>query len=167
MGIQTGGPWSQLEQQMHINVLELTVSMFAVQAFVKDKRDYHVHSRMDNTSALSYVIRMGGTRSPQLIQVACQMWDWYLQRGMILSASHLLGLSNVIADFKSVHQQHQDVFYSIHTLLGPYRVDLFATWLNNQLADYISWTSDPGDRDGCVPGQQGGHGGLCLPSPSC
>ena len=31
-GVQTGGLWSQEEQLEHINVLELTAGMFAVQA---------------------------------------------------------------------------------------------------------------------------------------
>jgi len=150
-GVRTGGLWSQLEQQKHINVLELTAGMFAVQAFVKDKRDIHVHLRMDNTSALAYVTRMGGTRSPQLIQVACQLWDWCLQRGVTLSASHLPGLSNVVADFESREVRtsaewklHEDVFRFICSTLGACEVDLFATRLNNQLSAYISWTPDPG-----------------------
>ena len=79
------------------------------------------------------------------------MWDWCLQRGITLSASHLPGLNNVVADFESREVRtaaewklHEDVFHSIHHLLGPCKVDLFATRLNNQLADYISWTPDPG-----------------------
>ena len=60
-GVQTGGGlWSREEQEEHINVLELMAGMFAVQAFAKGKQKVHVHLRMDNTSALSYVTRMGG-----------------------------------------------------------------------------------------------------------
>ena len=57
-GVQTGGLWSQEEQLEHINVLELTAGMFAVQAFENDRRNLHVHLRMDNTSALTYVTKM-------------------------------------------------------------------------------------------------------------
>ena len=53
--------------------------MFAVQAFAKDMQGIHIHLRMDNTSAQSYVTRMGGTRSLKLTEVSCQMWDWNLQ----------------------------------------------------------------------------------------
>ena len=40
----------------------------------------------------------GGTRSPELMRVACSLWDWCLQRGITLSASHLPGVNNLIAD---------------------------------------------------------------------
>ena len=43
------GLWSQQERQQHINVLELTAGMFAVQAFVKERQNVHVHLKMDNT----------------------------------------------------------------------------------------------------------------------
>lgn len=64
-GTRTGGLWSQQERHQHINVLELTAGMFAVQSFVKERQDLHVHLRMDNTSALSYVNKMGGYLVPQ------------------------------------------------------------------------------------------------------
>jgi len=64
-GIRTGGVWSP---HTHINVLELTAGMFADQSFLKD---HHVHLRMDNTSALTYVKKMGRTRFPRLMKVAC------------------------------------------------------------------------------------------------
>jgi len=59
-GIRAGGLWSQQEQQRHINVLKLMAGMFAVQVFAKKEKDMHIHLRMDNTSALAYVNRMGG-----------------------------------------------------------------------------------------------------------
>ena len=148
--MKTGGLWSSQEQQ-HINVLELKAGMFAVQAFTKDKQNVHVHLRMDNTSALAYVNRMGGTRSPSLTRVACEMWDWCLQRGVTLSGSHLLGLNNQTADRESREVQTSaewklkvEAFHRICTYLGPCRTDLFATRLNNQLDRYISWRPDLG-----------------------
>ena len=54
-GGRTGGLWSIQEQHHHINVLELKAGMFAVQAFVKNKQNVHVHLKMDNTLVLAYV----------------------------------------------------------------------------------------------------------------
>ena len=71
--------WSREEYSEHIYVLELMAGMFAVQAFPKDMQGIHIHLRMDNTSAQSYVTRMGGTRSLKLTEVSCQMWNWNLQ----------------------------------------------------------------------------------------
>ena len=61
------GDCGQLE---HINLLELTAGVFAVKAFTKDRRNVHVHLRMDNTSALTYVSK---TRFTRLTAVACQI----------------------------------------------------------------------------------------------
>ena len=58
-GVRTGGLWSQLEGN-HINYLELLAAMFAVKSFAKDRKDNHVHLRMDNRTAVSYVNHMGG-----------------------------------------------------------------------------------------------------------
>ena len=99
-GVKTGGLWSVQERQ-HIIVLELKAGMFAVQAFTKGQQNIHVHLKMDNTSALACISRMGGTRSPNLMRVACKMWDWCLQKGITISGSHLPGLSNQIADWES------------------------------------------------------------------
>jgi len=70
------------------------------------------------------------------------MWDWCLQGGIILSTLHLPRLNNVVADFESREVRmstewklNEDVFHSIHYLLGPCKVDLFTTQLNNQLLD--------------------------------
>jgi len=150
-GIRTGGLWSVQEQQQHINVLELKAGMFAVQAFTKDQQGIHVHLRMDNTSALAYIRRMGGTRSQNLMRVTCEMWDWCLQKGITLSGSHLPGISNQTADWESREVQtsaewklNAISFCKICTYLGPCRTDLFATRLNAQLDNYISWRPDPG-----------------------
>ena len=150
--VQTGGGlWSREEQEEHINVLELMAGIFAVQAFAKGKQKVHVHLRMDNTSALSYVTRMGGTRSTRLTEVARQMWDWCFHRQIILSASHLPGLDNQVADQESRQVQtsaecklHKKIFNKICVHLGPCTVDLFTTRLNHQLDKYVSWRPDPG-----------------------
>jgi len=150
-GVRTGGLWSPQEQGTHINVLELTAGMFAVQSFLKDQSNLHVHLRMDNTSALTYVRKMGGTRSPRLMKVACQLWDWCLHRGIILSASHLPGVINLEADQESREVKtsaewmpNKEVFQRTLGTLGPCKVDLFATRLNHQLPNYVSWRPDPG-----------------------
>ena len=42
----------------------------------------------------------GGTRSQSLAQCALQLWQWYLQRGITISAEHLLGVKNIKADLE-------------------------------------------------------------------
>ena len=51
---QTGGKWSQMEQENHINYLELLAAFFTVKAFSKDQENIHVQQCMDNRMAVFY-----------------------------------------------------------------------------------------------------------------
>ena len=97
-GVQTGGLWSEGERMHNINLLELTAGAFAVKTFARHRRNIHMHLKMDNKTAIFYINKMGGTRSHLLAHTACQLWQWCLQRGITLSAEHLPGSSNIIAD---------------------------------------------------------------------
>ena len=149
-GMSTSGLWSETERSQHINSLELMAGVFAVKTFASQKRNVHIHLRMDNRTAIFYINRMGGTRSHALAHSACQLWQWCLQRGITLSAEHLPGSDNSRADKESRLLQssaewrlHRGVFRQIMSALGPCQVDLFATRLNCQLQRYVSWRSDP------------------------
>ena len=65
-----GGAWNSEEKELHINVLELKGALFAVRAFATDKANIHVHLKMDNVSAVTYIQKLGGTRSSRLFGVA-------------------------------------------------------------------------------------------------
>ncbi len=54
--------------------------VLATKTFTKDKENLHVHFRIDNTAARSYINRMGGTGSQTMSQEACDQWHWCLQR---------------------------------------------------------------------------------------
>ena len=148
--IRTGRLWLDEERMMHINCLELLGGAFAVKAPGKASKNIHIRLRMDITTAISYINRMGGTHSHTLAKTACSLWQWCLGRGIVVSAEHLPGSQNVIADRESqtFHssaewQLHRRVFQNILTLLGQCQVDLFATRLNHQLPQYMSWRPDP------------------------
>jgi len=44
---------------------------------------------------------MGGTHSQALYRLSIVLWDWSLQRNIFLTAEHLLGEQNAIADQES------------------------------------------------------------------
>ena len=105
---------------------------------------------MDNTSAIAYIQRMGGTRSVPLLKVAQELWDFCLQRNILLSAEHLPGHLNVEADWESRNISDSSdwrlkpaVFQQLQTVWGPFKLDLFANRHNSQLDRYISWRPDP------------------------
>ena len=88
------------------------------------------------------------------------------QRQITLSASHLPGLDNPVADRESREVQtsaewklHEDIFKQISTLLGPLRVDFFATSAG-PLCELE--TRPRGDGDQCISSQLGRPRRLCL-----
>ena len=145
-----GGPWTEVEKRLHIYCLELLGATFAIQAFAKDRRDIVIQILLDNATAVAYINHMGGTRSHHLWNLAKTLWDWCLQRRILLVASHIPGVVNVEADFMSrtVVDRHdwqlsKTVFHQLNALWGPLEVDLFASRVTKQLARFFSWKPDP------------------------
>ena len=65
-GISTGGHWSVEEAKAHINVVELGAATFALKALLKHQLPVpkHVHLRLDNTTAVAYINKLGGHTLP-------------------------------------------------------------------------------------------------------
>ena len=101
--VQTRGLWSQTERLLHINCLELLAGGFALKSFLKNKCDINLLLLMDNTSAISYINKMGGSTSLVLSSLAFDLWQWCLERSITVTAQHLPvpGCLNVTADYES------------------------------------------------------------------
>ena len=150
-GVRTRGQWSQEEMLLHINCKEMLAAFLALQTFVRDMKEVHVRIKVDNTTTMYYINHMGGTHSPQLMKLTHKIWTWCLDRKLHLSAEHLPGKLNVIADQESRMQGDSSewklshvVFQQLMMELGPCSVDLFASRLTAQLDSYMSWKPDPG-----------------------
>ena len=149
-GTQTGGPWSQQEQQLHINCLELLAATLAIKTFLKGQGNKSVLLLLDNQTAVAYVNNLGGTVSAQATKLARELWMWCLQRDILLTAQHIPGKENVIADRESrVMKDRSDwmlnpvIFHRIQKLFPDLEIDLFATRLSHQLPRFYSWRPDP------------------------
>ncbi|KAI8518063.1 hypothetical protein Bbelb_040800 [Branchiostoma belcheri] len=88
---KAGGRWSSLEKADHINVLELKAAFLSLQSFAQNVPRGLVKMKLDNTTAVAYINRKGGTKSVQLMKLSLEMWNWALQRGLMLTASHVEG----------------------------------------------------------------------------
>ena len=64
-GVSTGGKWSRQEQKKHINVLELLAVKLALLTYLKDQTRKIIHLQIDNMTALSYLVKMGGHKKPR------------------------------------------------------------------------------------------------------
>ena len=148
--LQTGGPWSPKEATVHINCLELLAATLAIQTFAEKQDNLLMHLKMDSTSALTYINKMGGTVSPELNRLTKELWSWCLAKNITPKASHLPGSLNEKADEESrIMKDRSDwmlcpkIFRTIQTRFGPLGIDLFASRLSKQLPTYASWRPDP------------------------
>ena len=125
--------------------------MFTVQLFFKDQQKIHVHLKVDSTTTVAYVNKMGSTKYLAMSNISKQFWDYCLQREITITAEHLSGSLNHIADAQS--RQYRDtsnwmlaipIFQALTKVLGPVETDMFVDCMNKQLDKYVSWKPDPG-----------------------
>lgn len=55
LGREAKGRWSSTENSFHINHLEVLAAILGLQSFAKEKKNYHILFRIDNTTAISYI----------------------------------------------------------------------------------------------------------------
>ena len=147
-----GGQWNWEEKvKSHINWLELKAAFLALQAFLPQLKHQHVQIGIDNKTAMTYINKLGGTRSHRLTSLALEMWNFAADRNLTLSAVKVPGEENQIADKKSrVFQDslewmlHPAVFQALQKEVGCFGIDLFATWVNHQVPAFVSWRPELG-----------------------
>ena len=98
----TGGMWLPTESQHHINYLELLAAFFALQCFHSSLSGKHVKIMIDNTSAVFQINNMGTCHSEECNFLVVQIWEFCISHNIPwLTAAHIPGSSNVIADGES------------------------------------------------------------------
>lgn len=144
------GSWSNEERKKHINYLELLAAFIALKIFAKDLSNCQILLRVDNSTAVAYINRMGGVQYPHLTQITRDIWDWCEARKLFIYASYIKSSDNTIADAES-RRNHPDIeweladwaFDHITRCFGSPEMDLFASRINKKCEAYISWHRDP------------------------
>jgi len=65
---------------------------------VNNRSNTHARFMSDNTTTVSYINSMGSCKSIECNTITKDIWDWARERNIWLSAAHILGSSNVVAD---------------------------------------------------------------------
>lgn len=148
---RTGGRWSEEELLLHINVLEIKAVLLGLQSFLKGVSNTTVAVRCDNTTAVAYINKMGGTKSVSCNDATFQIWHWAEIRNNWVVASYIPGVNNTEADFESRHFSDNTEwtlnnvhFRRIKQKWGSPDIDLFASRLNHKVPCFASWYPDPG-----------------------
>ncbi|XP_011858425.1 PREDICTED: uncharacterized protein LOC105555982 [Vollenhovia emeryi] len=150
-GHRTHGHWNKEEKKCHINYLELLSAFFGLKCFAKNLKSSDLLLRIDNTTAIAYINKMGGIRFKKLSKLAKQIWEWCEERDLWIFASYIRSTENVEADFESRRLEPETeftlsntVFQTIVRKFGKPDIDLFASRINTKCSRYVSWKRDPG-----------------------
>ena len=149
-----GGRWDKTElvraRNNEINYLEILAAGLGLKAFCADRHDSHVLIRTDNTTAVAYLNNMGGIKSKDCHDIATEIWEWCANRNIWITADHLPGRLNTVADCMSRKfndnkewMLNKQAFENIIKQFGAPEIDLFASRLNAQLPRFISWLPEP------------------------
>lgn len=147
---RASGGWRTEERNCHINYLELLAVFMGLKCFADKLTGCAILLRIDNTTAISYINRMGGIQFPHLTELTRKIWQWCEKRKLWLFASYINTKENVEADFESRKTNHEceltladPSFQYISQILGKPTIDLFASRTNTKCEKYISWGRDP------------------------
>ena len=140
------GLWTNHQRSHHINWLELKAVWLGLVGCQDLIQNQPVLVRTDNSAVVSYINHQGGTRSLDMCSLTLEMFRWCAQRSISLSAHHLAGRLNVLADALSRNRWidprewslHRSVAKQLFNRWGSPQVDLFATSLNSQLPLFMS-----------------------------
>ena len=104
-----------------------------------------IHIQVDNMTVLSYLLKMGGTKNPELMQISKEIWEFLLGQRIVITAKHLPGNLNCKADWEFQHQKDSSewklcplIFSKVWQILGKKpEIDLFISSLSNRLPSLL------------------------------
>ena len=105
MGVETGEKRSVEERKLHINILELLAVKNSILAFTKEKTINPIDIQTDNTTALSYLLKMGGTTDKTLVDLSKDIWKYLILKQITITAEHLPAILNTRVDWQSRHSK--------------------------------------------------------------
>ncbi len=105
---------------------------------------------LDNSTAVCYINKGGGTKSAGLTKIAKTLADFCEQRQLTIIAVHLTGELNIEADKESRSDTDSSDWKLDQVVFGKIRdiwhteIDLFSSLWNAQIPKFVSWRPQPG-----------------------
>ena len=143
---QISRPWSTQNSQRHINWLELEAVRLALLRWGPQWRHQTVRVYCDNSTAVAYIRKQGGTHSQSLFRKILELFELLDQFVITLIPTHLPGARNVTADALSRLSQPSPTEWSLPTetlnrlfcAFGTPLMDMFATAANKVTPVFVS-----------------------------
>ena len=167
------GLWDNRQAALSINARELLAVQLRLFQFQSALQGRTVAVFCDNTTAVAYLCKEGGTRSPLLNTLAQEMLRW--TESLSIRLAHFLpGSNNVLADALSHPHQlpntewslNMTVFLSLRRLAGSNR--LICNLRQSSLLDLLlPFPGSEVSRHGRLSPVLGRPSGLCVSSGGC
>ena len=149
--LSTGGQWTPAESLYHINYLEIVAVLMTLKAFHNYVKDKHVRVFIDNTTAVGTINHMGTSHSKACNSAGRLVWDWCVSNGIWLSAAHIPGVFNTLADKESRQAVGSSEWAldpicfarAVQKARATPNIDLFASRLNYKLKPFVAFKPDP------------------------
>lgn len=95
-GEHTSGWWSPIQKTEHINFLELKAIFYGLKKNLKAfKKSCQILLKVDNSTAISYINRMGSIKHAKLNRLARKIWDWCEFRDIWIHATYIASKCNL------------------------------------------------------------------------
>ena len=145
----SGGQWAEHEK-MHIDVLELKAVFIGIRTYCHSRSYKHIRIMSDSSKAIAYINNKGGIKSKKCNEIAKEIWLWCFKNNSLISAAQIPGKHNIEADKFSRKlnnntewQLNPKIFIKVTNKFVYPEIDLFATRINTQLQNYVSWSCEP------------------------
>ena len=86
----------------HINELEISAMLFGLQSLFSELYKCHVKIHSDDTAVVHSLNKIGTSHSYACNKLVRDIWLWAQKRNIWLSASHIPGKENELADIESL-----------------------------------------------------------------
>jgi hypothetical protein len=141
------GQWNMQQLRSHINKKEIWSGHFSMDKLMV--QGDHVQLSLDSRTAVSFINRMGGTRSLPLCLAALDLWDMVLSRGCWVTAVWVSRDENLLSDMLSKSKiatwefcLDQRTLKNLWSHWFHPTVDVFASRDCHALPGYYSWYPD-------------------------
>lgn len=142
---EVSGFWTPEQEELPINYLELLAIKYGLEKLASDVKNSQILIRSDNTTAISYINKMGGSRFLQYYYLAHEIWTWAQERHNFIIASYIPSKENKVADYLSrlpnpdtEWSLSESAFRKIVECFGMPDIDLFASIWNAKCNLYVT-----------------------------
>lgn len=150
-GEKCGGAWNLEEQTFHINTRELLAIYYALRSFKEFCKNKHIRVLCDNTAAIGIVNKMGSSKNKLCDEISKTIWKFCQANDIWVTATYIPGILNVEADQES-RKEYKEAEWQLNPTIFRFikenlsfepEIDYFASRLNFQISNYVSYKSDP------------------------